>query len=169
MRARGSSGPSISGSGRMDGTAGTAEAGSRPDACSSSSASASPPSVSLISQIPIPSTPAAAYACTSAAKLDARVVICEIEKRGRMQGILCLSGANPSPQPLRERRPQKFLCDERSRARPEPGTGPGARSDVEEPPDGRAVAGLLREGAPEEVLVERERARVGIAALEVDV
>jgi hypothetical protein len=55
IRSAGSSGPSISGSGRIDGTAGTAAAAPRPLSRKRSSES----SASFISQIPIPSAPAA--------------------------------------------------------------------------------------------------------------
>src|SRR5215471_2203694 len=61
----------------MDGTVGTAVAEPRPLARNASSES----SPSLISQIPIPSTPASVYARTSSAKLAASVLTCEIENR----------------------------------------------------------------------------------------
>jgi hypothetical protein len=56
-----------------------------------------------------------------------------------------------------------------------PGTGaetrarPGARADLPEALDRGGVAGAAAERPPEEVLVERERAAVGIAVAEVDV
>jgi hypothetical protein len=60
IRAAGSGGPSIRGSGKIDGTAGIAEAEPSPLASSCASASASPRAESLISQMPIASTPASA-------------------------------------------------------------------------------------------------------------
>src|SRR5690348_1683809 len=74
-----------------------------------------------------------------------------------------------SEQPLRERRLQKLLRDEGAAAAAEAGPRPRARADVPQTVDRRAVAGALRERAPEEVLVEAERAAVRIAAHEVDV
>ena len=85
IRSCGSSGPSINGSGRIDGIAGTAAARPSPDAPSASSAASS--SSSFSSQIPIPSAPASAYARTSSANDEVSVLICEIEKGGRMQGF----------------------------------------------------------------------------------
>src|SRR3954447_14740075 len=168
-----SAGPSISGSGRIDGTAGTAAALPSPLASSCSSAWSSPSSGSLISQMPIPSTPAAAYARRSASNVAPSVVICEIEKGGRMQGILRLprpeERADPSGDPPGDRRLQQLLRDERARARTEPRTGPSARTDLEETVDRRAVTGLAREGPPEKVLIERERTGVRVALLEIDV
>src|SRR5262245_47409693 len=162
MRSCGSSGPAISGRGKIDGTAGTAAADPSPDASSSSRASVSPPSASFSSQTPIPSTPAALYARTSFAKLDARVVTCEIEKRGRMQGILrapaTREGAQPPDGALDRRRPQQVVCDQRSRPGPEPRARPRARADVVQPGNRRPVPRLLRERTPGEVLIERERA-----------
>ncbi len=73
MRSLGSLGPSISGSGRIDGIAGTADARPSPEASSASSAAAS--SSTFSSQIPIPSAPAAAYADTSSTNDDVSVVI----------------------------------------------------------------------------------------------
>ena len=70
---------------------------------------------------------------------------------------------------LGERRLEQLVRDEGARARAEPGPGMRRGADVVQPLDGRRVAGLLGERAPEEVLVERERARVRIAAREVDV
>ena len=109
----------------------------------------------------------------SATKVDARVVICEIEKRGRMQGILC----PPRPHQLTEatrkaprpRRAEEGLRDHRPRAGAEPWARPGACADVEEPIDRRSVAGLLGERPPEEVLVERKRTGIRIASLQIDV
>ena len=85
MRACGSVGPSISGSGRIDGIIGIAAADPSPELSNTSSAAAS--SSSFSSQTPIASAPAAAYARTSSANDDVSVVICEIEKGGRMQGF----------------------------------------------------------------------------------
>jgi hypothetical protein len=100
------------------------------------------------------------YARTSAANVDARVVICEIEKRGRMQAIVCLSGrhkrAEPSDHPLHRRRLQEGLRDQGARACTEAGPGPRARADAEEPVDRCAVSRLSGERAPEEVLIERQ-------------
>src|SRR5439155_17664073 len=105
---------------------------------------------------PIPSTPAAAYARTSAANVDARVVICEIEKRGRMQAILCLSRphkrAEPPDQPLHRPRLQEGLRDQGARACAEARAGPRARADLEEAVDRSPVARLSGERTPEEVL-----------------
>src|SRR5437588_12685667 len=61
------------------------------------------------------------------------------------------------------------MGDERSGARTQAGTRPGARADVEEPANGRPVSGLRGERPPEKVLVERKRAAVGIAVLEIRV
>ena len=90
-----------------------------------------------------------------------------------MQAILFLSRpqkrAEPPDEPLRRRRLQKSLRDEGPGARPEPRAWPCARADVEEAVDRGAVPGLAGERAPEEVLVERQRARVRVAVLEIDV
>src|SRR5919201_1956179 len=64
---------------------------------------------------------------------------------------------------------EELLGDERARPGAESGARPRARTDVKEVADGRAMPGLCGERAPEEVLVECERATVGIAALEVAV
>ena len=96
--------------------------------------------------------------CTRARRrrtLDVRVVICEIEKSGRMQRILCLRAAHG-----------RRAC--RSPAA-EAGPRPRARADVTEVAHGCRVARLLGKRPPEEVLVERERAGVRVTALEVDV
>ena len=74
-RAAGSAGPSISGSGKIEGTEGTAVAASSPLCRNRSSES----SASFISQMPMPSAPAARYASTSSANDCATVVTCEIE------------------------------------------------------------------------------------------
>src|SRR5205823_1981733 len=173
IRCCGSSGPSISGSGRIDGTPGIAAAEPRPLASSCASASASRPAGSLISQMPIPSTPAAVYARTSAVNVDARVVICEIEKRGRMQAILCLSGpqepAEPRGEPLRRGGLQERLRDHCPGARAETGARPRARADVEEAVDRGSVSRLPGKRAPEEILIERQRARIRVALLEIGV
>src|SRR6476659_4325983 len=65
--------------------------------------------------------------------------------------------------------PQELTRDEGPGASPEAGSRPGARADVEEAGDGRAMTRLVCERPPEEVLVEGERARVRVALLEVDV
>jgi hypothetical protein len=113
------------------------------------------------------------YARTSAANVDARVVICEIEKRGRMQAILCLSGPQKRPeppdQPVRRRGLQERLRDQGAGPCTEAGPGPRARTDLEEAVHRRAVPGLSGERTPEKVLVESKRARVRIALLEIDV
>ena len=82
IRSRGSSGPGRRGSGRIEGTSGTADVAPRPLASNSSSASSSGPSPSFSSQTPRPSRPARAYARTSSAKLAVRVLTCDREKRG---------------------------------------------------------------------------------------
>src|SRR2546423_15363913 len=64
---------------------------------------------------------------------------------------------------------QELARNEGAGAAAEPWTRPGARPDVKHLVDGRAVTRLLREGSPEEVLVECERPGVRIAPLEVDV
>src|SRR5436190_3424865 len=64
---------------------------------------------------------------------------------------------------------QERLGDEGARAGAESGPGPCACADVPEPLDRSPVAGPRRERAPEEVLVERERAAVWIAVPQVDV
>src|SRR5438552_15546499 len=86
-RARVSSGPSISGSGRIEGIAGMAAAAPNPEAANTSSASASPPSGSLSSHKPIASAPAAVYARASSANDDVSVVICQIEQGAPTQGF----------------------------------------------------------------------------------
>jgi len=65
----------MSGSGRIEGTEGTAAAAWSPLAWKRSSESSS----SFISQIPTPSAPAARYASRSSANDCVTVVICEIE------------------------------------------------------------------------------------------
>src|SRR5205823_12868961 len=65
--------------------------------------------------------------------------------------------------------PEELLRDDRPRAGTEARPGPGARADVEDAVHRRPVSGLRRERPPEEVLVERERAAVGVAALEIAV
>jgi hypothetical protein len=85
MRACGSLGPFISGSGKIEGIVGTALAEPSPDAASASSAAAS--SSSFSSHTPIASAPAAPYAATSSANVDVSVVTCEIEKDAPMQGV----------------------------------------------------------------------------------
>src|SRR5438477_8512908 len=64
---------------------------------------------------------------------------------------------------------KKLARNEGARPAPEPRAGPGAGADLKDVADRRAMARLLRERPPEEVLVECERAGVRIAALEVDV
>ena len=75
IRSRGSSGPGSNGRGWIEGIAGTALAAPRPLARNCSREAAS----SFISQMPIPSTPASAYACRSAANDAPTVLTCEIE------------------------------------------------------------------------------------------
>ena len=84
-RSRGSAGPSIPGmpSGRIDGTVGTQLATPRPASRSSSTFAASS-SGSFISQIPIPSNPAAAYAATSSAKEAFTVEISDSDEPHRL-------------------------------------------------------------------------------------
>src|SRR5205823_2820940 len=77
--------------------------------------------------------------------------------------------AGPRDRTLRERRLEELARDDRSGAGAEPRAGPGARADLPEPLDRRGVAGAASEGSPEEVLVERERAAVGVAVPQVDV
>src|SRR5262249_10226412 len=60
-------------------------------------------------------------------------------------------------------------CDERARAGAETWAGPRARADVPEALDRRGVAGTARERTPEEVLIERERAPIGVTVAQVDV
>ena len=60
IRSRGSTGPSMSGSGRIDGIAGMQFVTSSPLSRMRARLSASPPWGSFISQMPIPSAPAAA-------------------------------------------------------------------------------------------------------------
>src|SRR5581483_7115194 len=73
-------------------------------------------------------------------------------------------GRSPPPPP-----PEQLLRHERPRPRPEAGAGMGARADVPEPVDVGAVAGQPRPRAPDEVLVERARPRVDVAARHVRV
>src|SRR6266581_6696 len=98
----------------------------------------------------------------SAAKVDARVVICEIEKRGRMQGILCLPRphqlADPAGETFRRRWAEEGLRDHRPRGGAEARARPGAGADLEETVDRCSVSRLPCERPPEEVLIERERA-----------
>lgn len=77
IRAAGSSGPSISGSGRIEGTDGMQWVATRP-LSRSRSAESSP---SLSSQTPMPPTPAALYAARSSAKVAVSVVNSQIETR----------------------------------------------------------------------------------------
>jgi hypothetical protein len=87
IRSRGSSGPGRSGSGWIEGIAGTAVAAPRPLASKRSSESAA----SFSSQMPMPSIPASEYAARSSAKPAPRVLTCEIENRGTpMEAILRL-------------------------------------------------------------------------------
>src|SRR4029079_7880004 len=65
--------------------------------------------------------------------------------------------------------PPQVARDERARASAEPRPRPGARPDVVERVHRGAVSGLPRERPPEEILVECERPRVRVSALEVDV
>src|SRR5262249_26028721 len=81
-RCSGSVGPPSSGNGRIEGTSGTADADSSLEASNASSASASPPSGSFISQTPIPLSPASDYARTSSRKLPESVVTCETDSLG---------------------------------------------------------------------------------------
>ncbi len=79
-RSRGLGGPSMPGilSGRMEGTVGTQLATPRPASRMSPTLAASS-SGSFISQIPMPSKPAAAYASTSSSKRALTVEISESE------------------------------------------------------------------------------------------
>src|SRR5207244_13652372 len=90
-----------------------------------------------------------------------------------MQAILCLSGtqkrAEPPDDPLGRRRLQESLCDQRPGACAEARPRPGARADLEEAVDGGSMPGLAGEGTRDEVLVERQRARIWVALLEIDV
>src|SRR4051794_29464321 len=180
-RSRTVSGPGSSGSGCTDGTAGTAVAEPRPLSRNSSSE----PLSSLISQTPIPSTPASVYARTPSAKLADSVLTCEIENRGtldtcvrmvsfggfRSKELRPMAGERASARngPLRERRLEQLPCDDRPRAGAETRARPGARPDLPQPLDRRRVAGTAPERPPEKVLVECERAAVGVAVPEIDV
>src|SRR5207247_9250656 len=87
----------------------------------------------------------------------------------RPRPVESTSKAGPGGEPAPEGRPQQLPCNDRARAGPEPGSGPRARPDVEEAVDGCPVTGLCGERAPQEVLVERERAAVGVSPFEVRV
>src|SRR6266705_2528534 len=78
----------------------------------------------------------------------------------------CLDPCHRTP---RDGRTEQLLRNDRSRTGTESRAGPRARADVKEVADWRVVTRLRREGTPEEVLVERKRAAVGIAPLEVTV
>src|SRR4051794_4034452 len=65
--------------------------------------------------------------------------------------------------------PKEITRNEGAGPAAETRTWPSARSDVKNVADRSAMTGLLCERPPEEVLVERERAGVRIALLEVDV
>src|SRR5437762_203521 len=69
----------------------------------------------------------------------------------------------------REARPQQLLRDERARAGAEAGPGMGARTDLIEAAERCRVAGEAPARPPDEVLVERARARVDVAARHVQV
>src|SRR5438874_92935 len=60
---------------------------------------------------------------------------------------------------------KKLARNEGARPAPEPRAGPGAGADLKDVADRRAMARLLCDRPPEEVLVECERAGVRIAAL----
>src|SRR6185437_3150548 len=62
-----------------------------------------------------------------------------------------------------------LLRDEGARATAQAGARMGARADVPHAFDRCPVAGQLAERPPQEVLVERERAAVRVAVVEVDV
>src|SRR5262249_43198363 len=74
-----------------------------------------------------------------------------------------------SAAPADQRRAEELLRDERSRARSEARAWMCAGADVPQAVDRRAVAGAAGERAPQEVLVERERAAVRVAVHEVRV
>ena len=120
---------SISGSGRIDGTAGTAAAAPSPLARKRSSES----SPSFISQIPIPSAPAARYASRSSANDWPTVVICEIESLTATCSSPAQQAASRRACPSPRRAPARDACSRRcARAgRPasrDPGSpGAGAR------------------------------------------
>src|SRR5687768_2563352 len=78
-------------------------------------------------------------------------------------------GPGARDEPRGQRGLQELLGDERARARAEPRTGVRARPNVVEPCNRRLVSRLRGKRAPEEVLVEGERARVRVAVSEVDV
>ena len=52
--------------------------------------------------------------------------------------------------------PKQVACHECAGPAAEPGTGPGAGTDVKEAANRRPVARLLRERPPDEILVECE-------------
>src|ERR671935_1992394 len=97
------------------------------------------------------------------------------------RGFISCSGANVNVPRSRSReqvldtcrrspgggRTEELFGDERSRAGAQPRPGPCARTDVEEVADRGAVARLCGKRPPEEVLVDRERSAVRVAALEV--
>ena len=162
-RSAGSSGPSMPGiaSGSTDGTSGTQTATRRP--CSRSSAMFASSSGGQL-ELPEPD------------RVEPGGRICFDVLRER-----CVDGRDLGERENHERpgsfarsrcgdrRPRQLLRDEIAGAGAEAGPGVGARADVPEPRHGRLVAGRLRQRAPEQVLVERARAPVDVAADEVDV
>src|SRR5688572_3754874 len=91
-RSPGDSGPGSRGSGRIEGTAGTQLVAASPLARNAATCSPSRPSTSLISQMPMPSTPARAYAARSSSKLAGSVVNSQTAKRGLAAVTLSASG-----------------------------------------------------------------------------
>src|SRR4051812_40273843 len=72
-------------------------------------------------------------------------------------------------EPLRDRGLRQLLRDEVAGARTETRPGMRARADVPEAGHGSLVTGSLCQRAPEEILVERARAAVDVAADEISV
>ena len=154
IRSSTSSGPSTTAFGRIEGTVGTQFVTRRPlDRSAARSVSSSP---SFISQIPIPSKPAAAYARTSSSN-DAPTV--EISLSERITAGRAASRARRTSGRLRQ-----LLRNEIAGAGAEAGAGVRAGADVPEPLDRRRVSRRRGRGAEEQVLVERARPRVDVAA-----
>ena len=136
-RSAGSSGPSISGSGRIDGTAGTA--GGRAEAARAKALER------VVGELHLPDP--------------------DPVRAGRAIGVEVVGERLRHRRDLRDREPhrpqpppQQPLGDHRPRARAEAGPGMRARADVPEPLDRRRVPGAGRQRAPEQVLVERRAA-----------
>src|SRR5262249_42051708 len=100
---------------------------------------------------------------------DRRPALRDARARARPAGLALHERPGARDRSLRERRREQLPRDDRPGAGAEAGARPRARPDLPQPLDRRRVAGTAPERAPEEVLVERERAAVRIAVTEIDV